>query len=113
MLNVIVMITSLEIDRKFIIAIINFSNLPVFIGIFQFNSLIFRTRVDSVIRVYINTVINVSTIITVGRKIILFCNKIWIVNHFGINPKNGGIPLNDRKFKIKNIFVMIFVFIVW
>lgn len=112
-MNVIVIITSLEIDKKFIIAIVNFSNLLVFILMFQFNSLILRTRVDNVIRVYMNTVINVNTIITVGKKIILFCNNTWIVNHFGINPKNGGIPLNDKKFRIKNIFVIIFVFIVW
>lgn len=28
--------------------------------------------------------------------------KIWIVNHLGKNPINGGIPANERKLIRKN-----------
>lgn len=102
---------NLVIVKKFIIAIINFSNMFMLIEIFQFSSLIFIRNVDKVIRMYINTVIKVRMIMIVGRKIILFCRRIWIVNHFGINPRKGGIPLNDKKFRMKNIFVIILEFI--
>lgn len=113
MLNMIVIITNLEIDKKFIIASIKFLNLSLVIEKFQFSSLTFIKNVDRVIRMYMNTVINVRTIITVGIKIILFCSNAWIVNHFGMNPRKGGIPLNDKKFRIKNIFAMILEFIDW
>lgn len=52
-------------------------------------------------------------IILVGNRIIPDWTRAWIVNHLGRNPKNGGIPLSERKFRIKNIFVMILEFIVW
>lgn len=35
----------------------------------------------------------------------------WIVIHFGINPKNGGNPPNDRKFMIKKNFILKLLFI--
>lgn len=31
-------------------------------------------------------------------------DKYWIVNHLGINPKKGGRPPRDNKFKNKENF---------
>lgn len=99
--------------KKFKRAMGNLFTLNLFFSVFQFVSLTFISSDDKVIRVYMNTVIKVKIIITVGIKIILFSRRAWIVNHLGMNPKKGGIPLRDKKFNIKNIFVIMLVFIDW
>ena len=48
--------------------------------------------------------INVIIIIIVNINNWLFNVKYWIVNHLGINPKKGGSPPNDNKFKNKENF---------
>lgn len=44
-----------------------------------------------------------------ANKVILFSIIKFTVNHLGINPKKGGSPPNERKFKIKNILIILFL----
>lgn len=44
------------------------------------------------------------------RKYILFRTNQLIVNHFGINPMNGGKPPNERKFNINENFNVLLEF---
>lgn len=55
--------------------------------------------------------IRVRVIIVVGSMIIPVVNSAWIVNHFGMNPRKGGIPLSDRKLRIKKNLVIVVEFI--
>lgn len=100
------MIISLPSVAKLIIDIVILSNLIDIDLIFQFGSFVFIRKVERVIRMYMQIVIIVVTIIKVGNKIKLFLTRAWIVNHLGKNPSRGGIPLNDKKFRINSIFVM-------
>lgn len=47
-----------------------------------------------------------SVRITIRVDSIYKCLSVnnWIVNHLGINPRNGGIPLREKKLIIKNNF---------
>lgn len=50
-------------------------------------------------------------IITSGSKYNEFIVIVWIVIHLGRNPRNGGNPPNDIKFRIKKIFNVVLLFI--
>jgi len=50
--------------------------------------------------------IKVVTIIIVVNINILFLIRVWIVNHFGRNPKRGGSPIRDKKFRLKVKFTI-------
>lgn len=43
--------------------------------------------------------INVITVNTTINKSWLFTVNNWITIHFGANPKNGGNPPKDKRFK--------------
>lgn len=47
----------------------------------------------------------VIKIIKKTRKFWLIVERDWIINHFGRNPKKGGIPPKERKFTIKINFI--------
>jgi len=104
---------SLEMVKKFISDIVILLNFIKFRVSFQFISLTFIRSVEIVIRIYMKIIIIVKIIITVGKNTIFLNRRAWIVNHFGINPRNGGIPLSDKKFIIKNNFGIMLLFNDW
>ena len=107
MLNITVTMINLEIVKKFIIDREILLNLVEFKVKDQFDSLMFINKVEIVIRIYMKIIRIVKIIMTVGRRIMFLYKRAWIVSHFGMNPRKGGIPLRDKKFMIKNNFVMI------